>query len=224
MALHEVAFFFELRQSLIARQKLTRIRQILLHLLLDLFQVFGSERGRPVKIVKKSALGRRAVAQLGLGKKLQHRRRQQVRRRMPVHLERLGIFIVQEAKIGIFFEGTSKVDEIAVGFGHQSRIRQSRTDGLRNLQRRRALGNIFNASIRKLHMNAICHRVGTCRGNEYSSLWEGRTRVKQAIVLDGAPTHEPPRYTKLDSRGFSFVHLSVPYQLIQTFLRTHSRP
>ena len=48
MALHEVAFFFELRQPLVARQKLARVRHILLHqllhLLLDLFQILRSKR------------------------------------------------------------------------------------------------------------------------------------------------------------------------------------
>ena len=66
MALHEVAFFFELRQSLIARQKLARIRNILLHqflhFLLDLFQVLRTERSGTVEVVKETALRRRTMA------------------------------------------------------------------------------------------------------------------------------------------------------------------
>ena len=66
MALHEVAFFFELLQALIARQKLARIGKILLHqllhLLLDLLQIFGRERSRPVEVVEKSGLRSGAVA------------------------------------------------------------------------------------------------------------------------------------------------------------------
>jgi hypothetical protein len=57
---------------------------------------------------------------------------------MPVNFQRLGIFLGQEAKIGIFFERTGKVDQIAVGFGGQSRIRQPRADGFRNIERGRA--------------------------------------------------------------------------------------
>src|SRR5271166_4178982 len=182
MALHEVAFFFELRQSLIARQKLTRIRNVLLyeflHFLLDFFEILGRKRSWPIEIVKKSALGRRTVPKFGLGKKFQHGRREQMRRRMPVDFERLGIFLVQKTEIGVFFERTGEVDEIAVSLGHQSRIRQPRADGLCNVESGRAFGNIFHASIRKLHMNAVCHKVETCKNIESSSLWEGLGRVK----------------------------------------------
>ena len=99
MALHEVAFFLELRQSLVARQKFARVGNILLHqflhLLLDLFEILGRKRRRPVEVVEESALGRRTVPELGLRKQLQHRRRQQMRRRMPVNFQRLGIFLGQ---------------------------------------------------------------------------------------------------------------------------------
>src|SRR5579863_1906559 len=157
MALHEVAVFFELRQPLIAWQKLTRIRNILLHqflhLLLDLFQVLRSKRGWPVKIVEESALRRRAVAELGFGKELQDRRRQQMRRRMPVNFQGLGILVGKDAEGRIFFERAGQIDEIAVGFRSQRRIRQPWADRLRNIERRRTLGNVLYASIRKLHMN-----------------------------------------------------------------------
>src|SRR6266446_4616026 len=50
VALHEVAFFFELLQALVAREKLTSVRNMLLHqllhLLFDLLQVLWSERSR----------------------------------------------------------------------------------------------------------------------------------------------------------------------------------
>src|SRR5580704_3202317 len=82
MALHEVAFFFELSKALIAWQKLAGVGNVLLdqllHFLLDLFEIFRSKWSRTVEIVKESALGRGTVAQLGLGKKLQHCGRQQV--------------------------------------------------------------------------------------------------------------------------------------------------
>ena len=60
VALHEVAFALEPLQPFRARQKFARIGDVLLdellHLLLDLFQVFRSERSRTVKIVEKSVL------------------------------------------------------------------------------------------------------------------------------------------------------------------------
>ena len=163
MALHEVAFFFELGQPLVARQKLARIRKVLLHqflhLLFDLLQILRRKRSRTIEIVEKSALGRRPVAELGLRKQLQHRRRQQMRGRMPVNLQRLGISIGQQAKVGIFLQRPGQVDEIAVGFGRQRRIRQPWTDRLRNLERSRTLGNFLHAPVRELYMNAVCHSL-----------------------------------------------------------------
>ena len=99
------------------------------------------------------------MSELGLGKKFEHRRGQQMRGRMPVNLERLGIFLVQQAQVGIFFQRTSQVDEIAVSLRHQRRIRQTRADGLGNVERSRALGNFLHAPIGELHMNAVSHNV-----------------------------------------------------------------
>src|SRR5438105_13542049 len=68
MALHEVAFLFELRQPLVPRQKLPRIRNVLLHqllhLLLDVWQILRRERRRTIKIVEEPALGRRTMPPL----------------------------------------------------------------------------------------------------------------------------------------------------------------
>src|SRR5581483_2455938 len=73
MALHEVAFFFELSQSLIAGQKLPRVRDVLLHhslhLLLDPLQIVGREWRGPIETVKESALGRPTVTQPRVRKK-----------------------------------------------------------------------------------------------------------------------------------------------------------
>src|ERR1700728_2420932 len=167
MALHEVAFFFELRQPLVTRQKLARIRQVLLHqflhLLLDLFQILLREGSGPVKVVKKSALGRRTMPQLGLRKKFQHGSSQQVRGRMPIDFQRLWIALFQKTQVRVFLKRTSEINEVAVSFSSQSRIRQPRADGLRNIKGSGGLGNILHASIRKLHMNAICHKSWTYR-------------------------------------------------------------
>ena len=58
VALHEVAFALELRQSFVARQKFARVGNVLLHqflhLLLDLLQVFRRERRGTIEIVEES--------------------------------------------------------------------------------------------------------------------------------------------------------------------------
>jgi hypothetical protein len=135
----------------------------LLHLLFDLWQVLRRELRRTIKIVEEPALGRRTMPQLGLRKKLKHRRRQQMRRRMPVNLQRLGILLGQKLKIGVTLEWLRQIDQIAISPGRQRRIRQPRTDRLRHLQRRRTLRDFLHTPIRELHMNAVSHSLGTCR-------------------------------------------------------------
>src|SRR5579872_2455263 len=113
MALHEVAFFFELRQPLIPWQKLPGIRNVLLHeflhLLLDLFEILRREWRRTIKVVKKSAVRRRPVPQLGLGEKFEHSRRKKMRRRMPEHLQSLGVLLRQKRQIGVFLQRPRKI-------------------------------------------------------------------------------------------------------------------
>ena len=167
MALHEIAFFFELRQSLVAWQKLPRIRNVLLHqflhLLFDLFQVLRAERRGTIEVVKETAVRRRTMAQLGLGKKFKHGSRQQVRRRMPINFERLGIAVGQYAQVGVFFQRPSEVDKIAIGFRSERGIGQARSDGLGDVQGSRAFGNFLNAPVGELHVNAVCHRLELVR-------------------------------------------------------------
>ena len=101
---------------------------------------------------------------------------------MPVNFQCFGIFFGQKAQVGIFFKRTGEVDEVAVGFGHQSRIRQPRADGLGNVERGRALGNILHAPVGKLHMNAVCHKLGPTGVVNLYSLLEGLGRVKPDLA------------------------------------------
>ena len=61
------------------------------HVRFDLFEILGREGRLALEIVVEAGVGRRADAELGFGKQLQHRGGQQVRGGMPVDLERLGI-------------------------------------------------------------------------------------------------------------------------------------
>src|SRR6266576_604206 len=185
VALHEVAFALELLQPFLSWQKLPRIRKVLLdqflHLLLDLFQVFGSKRSRTVKVVEEAVLSRRPVAQLGLRKEFKHRRCQQMRRRMSIDFERLGISIGEQAQISVFFERPSQVDQIAVGLRRKRSIRQPRTDRLRNVERGRAFGNFFGAPIGELDMNTLRHRsIWPCIPLNLLSLAKGRRKGQTA--------------------------------------------
>ncbi len=157
VALHEIAFVLEFVQSLIAGQKFARVRNVLLHqllhLLFDFFQVLWRKRRGPIEIVEKSALGWRAVAELGLGEEFEHGGRQQVRRRMPKNFQGLGIFLSQDAQSGVFFHRTSQIDEIAVGLGNQRGVGEPLADGFGDIERSAALGDFLHAPVGKLDMN-----------------------------------------------------------------------
>src|SRR5262249_2556229 len=83
---------------------------------------------------------------------------QQVRRRMPVHLQGFRILVGDQPKVGIFLEWTRKINQIAVRSRDHSRISQPWTDQLGYVQSGAAFGNFLFASVRKLYMNALCHK------------------------------------------------------------------
>ena len=86
------------------------LRGELVHLFFDALEVFGRERLLAQKFVEEAVVDRRADAQLHVGKKFEHRRGQQVRRRVPEHLQRLGIFRGENPERGVVFERPRKID------------------------------------------------------------------------------------------------------------------
>ncbi len=171
VALHEVALGLELFETFFPRQKLAGIGQVLLdeflHLLFDLLEIFGSERGRAIEIVEESVLRRGTVAKLGLGKKLEHGRGQQVRRGMPIDFKRLGIPLRDDAQIGVLVERPGEINQIAIRaflrrrdrsrLGGKGGVGKTRADGLGNVERSGALRDFSNAAVGKLEMNAVRH-------------------------------------------------------------------
>jgi len=103
-------------QALLPRQKLARVRQVLLHQLLHFFldglKVLRRERLLAIEVVEESRLGRGTVAELGLGKELEHGGSHQVRRRVTINFQRLRIAIGENAQLRILLERTREVDEL----------------------------------------------------------------------------------------------------------------
>ena len=132
MALHEVAFALELLESVLPWQKLTRVGNILLrqflHFLFDFLEVFGRESSRTVEVVEESGLGGRPMAKFGFRKEFEHGSGEQMRGRVPVHLQGLGIFLGQDAKIGVLLKRPGQIDQVAVGLGDERGIGQARAD------------------------------------------------------------------------------------------------
>ena len=85
-----------LAQALFLRRHHAVIGQVprldLRHLLLNLFQVFGRERSIALEIVEEACICRRADSQLCFRIQFEDGGGQQVRSRMPVHLEGGRIF------------------------------------------------------------------------------------------------------------------------------------
>ena len=92
------------------------------HLLFDLFQVVGRERRGAVEVVEEPGVSRRAVAELGFRKQLKHGRRQQMGGRMPVDLQRVGIFLGQNPEPGVVLQRLGQIHQIVIGLGHQRGI------------------------------------------------------------------------------------------------------
>ena len=78
---------------------------------------------------------------------------------MPVNFQCFGIAISQDTQISIFFEWPRKVDKIAVSSCNQRSIGQTRADRFGHVERGRALQDLFDSPIRKLDLNAVCHRL-----------------------------------------------------------------
>ena len=75
------------------------------------------------------------IPNLVSGKKLQYGRGQQVRRRMAIDLERIGIFAGQDFQIRVGFKRPREIVQLVVHARHDSRIRQPRADGSGNIDR-----------------------------------------------------------------------------------------
>src|SRR5580765_1268953 len=119
--LHKVAFSAEAGQPFSARDKLALklfvARGDFSHTLLNLLQIFWSEGRWAEKIIEKSGISGRTVAQLGLRKELQHRRRQQMSRGMPVNFQSFLIAISQQAQVNVLIQRLVKVGKLPAAFG-----------------------------------------------------------------------------------------------------------
>ena len=162
VALHEVAFRLEALQPFLMWQKFARVGQVLLdqllHFLFDLLQILGSKRSLAVEIVEESVLRCRSVSELGFGKEFEHGSSQQVCGGMAIAFERLGIPLGQDAQLGILFQRSSQINQIAVALGEESGVRQTRADGLSNIERGGPLRDFLGAAVGELYVNAVRHR------------------------------------------------------------------
>ena len=69
------------------------------------------------------------------GKQFEHGRGQQVRGRMAIHFERLGILGGQDLQLGVGLERPGQIPQIAVDARDDGVVRQARADGAGDIDR-----------------------------------------------------------------------------------------
>src|ERR1700746_1091907 len=113
-------------------------------------------------------------------------------RRVPIDFERLRILLGNEPEGGIARQRLGEVDQISVSLRDERGISQTRADLLGNLERSRALGYFFLASVRKLHMNAVSHKGKPVVVLNSTVYWTRFERGKLAITTRATLTHAYP--------------------------------
>ena len=131
------------------------LRRQLVHLLLDARQVFGRERLLAQEFVEKAGVDGRTDAQLHIGEKFEHRRREQVRRRMPKYGQRIGILRGKDADFGVVFQRTRKIYKFAIGARDERFLRQSVRNLLRNVGGRGAARHFLRGPIRQSDLYGV---------------------------------------------------------------------
>ena len=118
-------------------------------------EILGRERLLAQKFVEKAVVDGRADAQLHVGKKLEHRRGQQVRRRVAEDLQRVGILRRENRERSVVLERPREVHQLAVGARHQRLARQAVRDLSRDLRGRGAARHFLRGSVRQCDLDGI---------------------------------------------------------------------
>jgi len=80
-------------------------------------EIFGHEGALDDEVVVEAVLDGRPDAALDFRKQRRYRRREQVRRGMPVHLEGFGILVGDDADLRILLQRIREVDHLVVDVG-----------------------------------------------------------------------------------------------------------
>ena len=143
----------EMLDRLIARPHFAARRQVrlhdLVHLGFDLRQVFGRERGVAREVVVEAVVDGRADGHLGAGIKRLYRHGEDMCRVVADQLQRLVIFLGDDADLGVVLDGPEQVVFRPVDFQDQSRFGQTRTDGGRDLAARHAARKRHRLAVRQ---------------------------------------------------------------------------
>ena len=146
-----LADLLEMPDRLVARPHLAPGRQVprhdLAHLRFDLRQIVGRERRVAREVVIEAVLDRRADGDLGAGKQLLHRHREQMRGVVADQLQRLGILPGDDAQLRVLLDGAEDVPLLAVDLDDQRRLGEARADRGRDLRARHPAREIQHLAV-----------------------------------------------------------------------------
>ena len=100
---------------------------------LDPLEVLGRERPIDLEVVVEAVLDRRAEPDAGAGKQLADRGREDVRGRMPEHLQGVRIALGEDGEAGVALERPVEIPHGPVDSGRERRARQAGADPLGHL-------------------------------------------------------------------------------------------
>src|SRR4030095_12253948 len=119
------------------------LRRELLHLRFDRFEVLRHERTLDDEVVEEAVIDRWTDAALHFRKERRDRRGQQVRRRMAVDLERLGVLVRHDPDPGVRRQRVGEVDELVVQLRDEGGGAETWVDRLGDCFYRSAVLNLF---------------------------------------------------------------------------------
>ena len=141
------------------------------HLLLDRLEVLGREGARHLEVVVEAVLDRRAEPDPRAREELAHRRRQDVRRAVPEHLEGGRVAVGEHRERGVLLDGPVEVPHRAVDARGQRRLGEARTDRLRHRAAGRAGGKFPDAAIRQGEADLTHGELSWTTGRTTGSAW-----------------------------------------------------
>ncbi len=140
------------------------------HLRLDAREILGRERPVHLEVVVEPVLDRRPEADAGAREELPHRRRQDVRRGVPQHLQRVGVAVGEDREGDVGVERAVEVPHDAVHPRGERRARQAGADRLGDLAGGGARGHLADAAIRQRDPDGGAHGPSCTAGRAGGSL------------------------------------------------------
>ena len=153
----------EKRLGVFARPHLAFVDQIVgrqfAHLLLDGLEILGHERTGDDEIVEEPFVCRRADAALRAREQVRDRRREEMRRAVPIERQRLGAPVGDDPDRGVLVERKREIDEAAVHDAGERDLGEAGRDPFRDVAHACAGGQRPPGSVRQCDCDLAHYEV-----------------------------------------------------------------